>query len=223
MTSLTDSAGAIVATYVYDSFGNLTASTGTVENLYRYTAREFDSETGLYYYRARYYDPSIGRFLNEDPIGFDGGINFYAYVRNNPPNFFDPSGLKGGCEVTGFRLTPWVTWTTRTDFGPWKFLRSDVIAQGGVFSPPVLLCRWERQYRRTQYRKALFLVGMSCWDETPCGTKTSEKFFPLQFQGIQETIGSSIEKERKTKNAIDMPGSTGVNNLLCTSSPWMRP
>jgi RHS repeat-associated protein len=62
-------------------------------NSYRYTARQLDPETGLYYYRARYYDPSIGRFLSEDPIGFAGGINFYAYVSNQPTRYTDPFGL----------------------------------------------------------------------------------------------------------------------------------
>jgi RHS repeat-associated protein len=55
----------VVNKYEYDSFGNLTISTGTVENPFRYTGRELDSETGLYYYRARYYDPTTGRFLSE--------------------------------------------------------------------------------------------------------------------------------------------------------------
>lgn len=49
---------------------------------------------GLYYYRARYYDPSIGRFLSEDPIGFNGGINIYSYVGNKPTSFIDPLGLQ---------------------------------------------------------------------------------------------------------------------------------
>ncbi len=92
ITSLTDAAGAIVASYPYDSFGNLGHSTGTVVNPFRYTGREWDSEAGLYFYRARYYDPATGRFLSEDPIGFKGGINFYPYVGNSVPNFSDPSG-----------------------------------------------------------------------------------------------------------------------------------
>jgi len=71
----------------------LTASTGSLVNPFRYTGREFDTETGLYYYRARYYDPSAGRFLSEDRIQFEGGINFFRYVRNNPANRIDPSGL----------------------------------------------------------------------------------------------------------------------------------
>jgi len=93
ITSLSNSSGADAETYTYDSFGNLTASTGSLTNRYRYTGREFDAETGLYYYRARYYDPSGGRFLSEDPVQFGGGINFYAYVANSPINFSDLSGL----------------------------------------------------------------------------------------------------------------------------------
>lgn len=64
-----------------------------MKNLYTFTAREYDSETGLYYYRARYYDPVAGRFITRDPIGFEGGINQYAYVLNNPVNYTDPEGL----------------------------------------------------------------------------------------------------------------------------------
>src|ERR1700758_4323966 len=77
----------------YDSFGNLTASTGSLTNPFRYTARESDTETGLYYYRARYYDPNIGRFLSEDPAGFRADVDFYRYVHNRSVDFVDPSGL----------------------------------------------------------------------------------------------------------------------------------
>ena len=93
LTSLSNASGALASTYTYDSFGNLVASSGSLVNSFRYTGREFDTETGLYYYRARYYDPQAGRFSSEDPIGFLGGINFYAYVKNNVPNTFDPLGL----------------------------------------------------------------------------------------------------------------------------------
>jgi RHS repeat-associated protein len=97
VTSLTDPAGAIAASYVYDSFGNLTAFTGTLANPFRYTAREFDSETGLYYYRARYYDPAIGRLLSEDPLEFGSDdLNLYRYVRNSPTGRADPTGLGDG-------------------------------------------------------------------------------------------------------------------------------
>ncbi|MFQ5540505.1 MAG: RHS repeat domain-containing protein, partial [Candidatus Binatia bacterium] len=92
---VTDSAGTGVRSYSYDSFGQLLTQTGTLSNPYTYTARELDPETGLYYYRARYYEPVVGRFLQEDPSGFFGGINFYTYAQNDPLNFFDPWGLAG--------------------------------------------------------------------------------------------------------------------------------
>lgn len=92
VTSLSSAAGSIANTYTYDSFGKLTNSTGSVVNPFRYTAREFDTETNLYYYRARYYDPTTGRFLSEDPARFGAGINLYAYIGNSATNRTDPSG-----------------------------------------------------------------------------------------------------------------------------------
>ncbi|MCZ6789325.1 MAG: hypothetical protein O7D33_05215 [Chloroflexi bacterium] len=91
---LTDFAGSAVRSYTYDSFGNLLSNTGSVTNPYTYTGREFDTESGLYYYRARYYDPNVGRFLQGDPLGLPGvPINGYAYTQNNPTNLTDPSGF----------------------------------------------------------------------------------------------------------------------------------
>ena len=93
VTSLTSPSGTVAATYSYDSFGQVLASTGTVTNSFRYTGRELDLETGIYYYRARYYNPASGRFLSEDPIRFKGGIDFYGYVHNSSPNSTDPTGM----------------------------------------------------------------------------------------------------------------------------------
>lgn len=93
VTSLSNSAGALASTYTYDSYGNLTSSTGTITNPFQYTGRDNDLETGLYYYRARYFDPKVGRFISEDPLGIRDNLNMYAYVHNNPVNFDDPFGL----------------------------------------------------------------------------------------------------------------------------------
>jgi RHS repeat-associated protein len=92
VTSLTASNGTIAQSYTYDSFGNLSNSSGSLTNYFRYTGREFDTETNLYYYRARYYDPGTGRFLTEDRAGFKSGIDFYPYVRNNPIGLRDWDG-----------------------------------------------------------------------------------------------------------------------------------
>ncbi len=102
--ALSDKEGKIIESYRYDPFGLITHRTKTVEtyNPYGYTARERDTDD-LYYYRARYYDPSIGRFITPDPIGFLGGdTNFYRYVGNDPVNFTDPSGLT----ETGYPQNP---------------------------------------------------------------------------------------------------------------------
>jgi RHS repeat-associated protein len=94
ITSLADSTEAAVNTYEYDSFGNVVNKTGATVNPYGYTGRRLDNESGLMYYRTRYYNQDTGRFITADPIGFAGGINFYSYVFNNPINAFDPTGLK---------------------------------------------------------------------------------------------------------------------------------
>lgn len=94
ITSLTASTASVAQSYAYDSFGNTTNSTGSLTNFFRYTGREFDTETGLYFLRARYYDPTVGKFLSEDPLTFDTSPNFYSYVGNEPVGFSNPSGLQ---------------------------------------------------------------------------------------------------------------------------------
>ncbi len=88
--------------------GSLSATVNSIQNPvltpFTYTGREYDPESGLYYYRARYYDASTGRFISKDPIGFAGGYNLYAYVGNNPVKWNDPSGTSGipGMIIGGF-------------------------------------------------------------------------------------------------------------------------
>jgi RHS repeat-associated protein len=99
VTSLTNTSGVVNQTYIYDSFGNISSTTGTFVQPFRYTGREFDTETGLLYYRARYYDASTGRFPSEDSARWAGsGVNFYIYSMNNPTNFRDPTGHTVGVE-----------------------------------------------------------------------------------------------------------------------------
>ncbi len=88
--SLVAAGDTTIVQYTYDPYGN-TTSTGTSANSNQYTGRE-DDGTGLYYYRARYYEPKIGRFISEDPAGYSAGMNLYSYVDDSPPNFADPSG-----------------------------------------------------------------------------------------------------------------------------------
>ncbi|WP_020480089.1 RHS repeat domain-containing protein [Synechococcus sp. PCC 7336] len=93
---LVDAEGNVVNHLTYDSFGNITSqSNPEVEFRFSYAGREFDDETGLFYNRARYLDPSTGQFISQDPLGFGAGdTNLYRYVFNNPLSFNDPSGLQ---------------------------------------------------------------------------------------------------------------------------------
>jgi RHS repeat-associated protein len=91
---LTNASGNVVDKRTYDSFGNLLEQTNPlVAFRYGYTGREFDAESGLHFYRARYYDPGIGRFISVDPMSFSGGdTNLYRYVSNSPTQWTDPTG-----------------------------------------------------------------------------------------------------------------------------------
>ena len=108
-TLLTDALGSVIALaddsgdaktlYSYSPFGEVATTGEASDNSLQYTGRENDN-TGLNYYRARYYDPQLKRFISEDPIGLDGGINVYAYVGNRPVNLKDPFGLYGTTSCT---------------------------------------------------------------------------------------------------------------------------
>jgi RHS repeat-associated protein len=92
VVALSDVNSDIVETYSYDVFGQPSAAS-SVANPYLFTGRRYDNETGLYYYRARYFDYYTGRFIQPDPIGYIGGLNLYTYVKNNPLRFTDPYGF----------------------------------------------------------------------------------------------------------------------------------
>ena len=101
VTALTDADQNLVTTYKYDAFGTVIAQTGTVISPYKFTSREFDSDSGFYYYRLRYYNSQVGRFITKDPLSFSirrlpiTNFNPYFYVYNNPINYVDPLGAVG--------------------------------------------------------------------------------------------------------------------------------
>ena len=120
ITSLSNAAGVLVQTYSNDSFGNTTAATGSLTNPFRFTAREFDSETNIVYYRARYFDSITGRFITEDPLRFRAAANFYPYVGNDPVDLYDPLGLtvEVRCRTLGPRnLLSQSWWNALKDVG----------------------------------------------------------------------------------------------------------
>jgi RHS repeat-associated protein len=110
VTSLLDSSGAIVASYRYDTFGKVVAQSGSLNQPFQFSTKRFDSDTGLIYYGYRFYNPSIERWMNRDPLGEAGGINLYGFVGNDPVNWIDPDGLS--------KKDPWYG-ETDPDFKDW--------------------------------------------------------------------------------------------------------
>ena len=96
MAALLTDSGNVAAEYYYDAFGVITEETGTANNPFRYAGYEYDSETGLYYLKARHYDPNLARFMQEDTyrgnIKDPLSLNLYTYCNNEPVMYYDPSG-----------------------------------------------------------------------------------------------------------------------------------
>jgi RHS repeat-associated protein len=90
---MTDGTGAVVWSAQYDPFGKATINVEQVTNNLRYPGQYFDAETGLCYNWNRDYNQQLGRYVESDPIGMNGGINIYAYVANQPTVYIDPTGL----------------------------------------------------------------------------------------------------------------------------------
>ncbi|MBU1864220.1 MAG: Ig-like domain repeat protein [Candidatus Omnitrophica bacterium] len=93
VTEITNENEDIIESFDYDEYGNFRSEPAEKDTTYFFTGRRYDFETGLYYYRNRYYNPKLGRFLTPDPARFVDGPNMYTYVANNPVNYVDPLGL----------------------------------------------------------------------------------------------------------------------------------
>jgi RHS repeat-associated protein len=134
---LTNSSGSLTDSYAYGAFGDLKNSTGTTANNYRYTGQQFDSLTGLYSLRARYYNPGEGRFLSKDTWEIDQynpiEYNRYGYVANNPIRFNDPSGYFGGLSlIENLVLLPTVVAVGYFGLGTLAMLAVNGVLLGGM-------------------------------------------------------------------------------------------
>ncbi|MEA2067727.1 MAG: RHS repeat-associated core domain-containing protein, partial [Verrucomicrobiota bacterium] len=105
--AMVDETGSVVESYEYDAYGqilavkdgsgnSITNQQSSIGNRYTFQGREIDWATGLYHFRARWYDPETGRWLSKDPIGISGGLNLYEAFGNNPVSYIDPFGRAPG-------------------------------------------------------------------------------------------------------------------------------
>ena len=127
--TLTDSTGTVTDTYDYDAWGNAVNTTGSTPNVYLYRGEQYDADLGLYYLRARYFNPVTGRFLTPDPFPGDvsdpATLHRYLYAVDNPINRFDPTGWQSQSQ-TGGTITPEAGGYIHLSIGPLQWLHVDL-------------------------------------------------------------------------------------------------
>jgi RHS repeat-associated protein len=130
VTAVIDALQNVVATYAYDSFGNILSKSSVLDQPYQFSTKPYDDKTGLSYFGYRFYAPASGRWMTRDPLGEAAGPNLYEFVKNDPINRYDPTGLEDGfCgqgeEPVETRIDPgdegaYTTWTCMPEKGTWQ-------------------------------------------------------------------------------------------------------
>jgi RHS repeat-associated protein len=199
--------GQVAAEYTYDSFGNQT-QTGSLTQRYGFTGREVDDESGLIYFRARHYDPTLGQFIQRDPIGFAGGdLNLYAYVWNDPLNYSDPSGLSAVRTVGRGALV-----------AEWTIIAGNALQQGGaavaVVTRYCLSCPLCKGAVNQGIQQGIGELGETLGLGSPDGTKATPPTAsggPIGdiFSGIFAMVDKITEKLADIARSVPNEGATG--------------
>lgn len=213
--------GALLDNYGYAPYGRPDDELG---NPYRFTGQRFDEETGLYYYKARYYSPLIGRFLSPDPLGYADGLNLYAYVGNDPVNFTDSTGELANF-IVGGGVSVLIGGATRFLTGQKVFDRNAILADAalgaagvGVVSATKNLVQAVRAGRGIHRSRALGKVGERAVGISQPGTKgirvpeTGKVRFP------DRVTPSSID-EVKNVATIGRRDAAQIRDLVGVSQP----
>ena len=182
-----------------------------------------DYETGLYYYRARYYDPKVGRFVTKDPVGFMGGINLYSYVSNNPINKIDPLGLYEtlfGPRFEGADEWPW--------YGGWPFNGSPLPG----YSSQDNVCSYPAQYfNKNSCTKKCCQAHDDCYRRHGCNASSwlgSPFLFPGACQACNQQAVLCVARTQDPTELlsywqIGYPVSillSGIMGMFFPDRPW---
>jgi len=205
--ALTDAAGQQTKSYTYDVFGSLRSETGTGENNYLFTGRDLDRDLGIYYYRNRWYDPSVGRFVTKDPIGMSGGENYYNYVDSNPINWTDPSGL--------IPLdTIWDTANVIYDIvtGNWGDLALDATAMAIPYVPAGL--------SKTRKAKQCYVIGENMERVKKYANKIGAKYYKPRSKNSANWMKNNRRWGRGIKERGDDVVDIGIDKSRRERSPY---
>jgi len=207
---MTATNGKVVWSAKYSSFGEATVNpNSSITNPLRFPGQYYDEETGLQYNYHRYYDTETGRYLRTDPIGLDGGINFFAYVLNNSINLRDPYGLECRTESTrgvgdqigdlwfkekeyGYYKV-WIQWKIVEAFeifvSPWPQFPRDEPKQKKSLRPEDDIKLYKYIVRREWYQtqEVIYHVWHVCYDS--CGNEISRDYLGHGNHGKIEHIG----------------------------------
>lgn len=181
----TNAAKVVTATQRFDAFGTKLAGTGSIPQ-YGYTGREPD-QSGLNYYRARYYDPNGGRITARDPMGYADGINRYAYVGNNPINFNDPNGLFA--KAASNAITPSISYFTSGQFS--QTAKDTVSAFGGaVQNNPSIGLTGAVPILAVPLAPQMLALGSVASGDVPLGVWSKNPF--QRGQAIEKELGQNL-------------------------------
>jgi len=213
---LTNDSQAIAWKTVYTPFGEAVASIQTVENPFRFPGQYYDPETGLHYNYFRYYNPQTGRYITPDPIGLEGGINLFAYVRGNPLRWVDPFGLTWGSNISYF--FSWLLGlgnSNTRNYGP-----SDIETQEMIDS------RGGAALRSEFYKKGCpndvgfeYSTSQAAWDTLLNRVTRDLSSTALQVGGFDATATNN----GNGTVTFTIKNTTGIRSATYHLSPWDSP